>query len=203
MTFAGAQWPKWVGCAMAAHENLAGGLIGLGGALFAAWLAYSGAQLQLRNLNEEARKTARLRAEERFNESAAEIDALKLAKGYLNAFTDNFPKESDPNYLTFNFEGMLIDLNERAHVYVSLSATSAPRGFGRSIKTVMWRMEKIAETVTKNRYAPIGVRRDFTSEIQLSIEGIRQIEVSIDRLLPSLEARAQNLYAQMDVLSGS
>ena len=31
----------WVGCAMAAHENLAGGLIGGGGALFAAWLAGS------------------------------------------------------------------------------------------------------------------------------------------------------------------
>lgn len=29
---------RWFGCAMAAHENLAGGLIG-GGALFAAWLA--------------------------------------------------------------------------------------------------------------------------------------------------------------------
>jgi hypothetical protein len=33
------QWPKYFGCAMAAHEGLAGGLIGAAGALFAAWLS--------------------------------------------------------------------------------------------------------------------------------------------------------------------
>jgi hypothetical protein len=32
------QFPlKWFGCMMAAHENLAGGLIAGGGALLAAW----------------------------------------------------------------------------------------------------------------------------------------------------------------------
>jgi anti-sigma factor RsiW len=46
-TFGTAQWPKWIGCAMAAHETLAAGLVGAAGALFAAWLAYSAVQRQL------------------------------------------------------------------------------------------------------------------------------------------------------------
>ena len=57
-----AQWPKWIGCAMAAHESLAAGLIGLWAAILAAWLAfsgyglaYSGIQMQI---EEDRRKVA-------------------------------------------------------------------------------------------------------------------------------------------------
>ena len=38
--FSDTQWPKWIGCALSAHENLAGGLIGSAGTIFAAWLAW-------------------------------------------------------------------------------------------------------------------------------------------------------------------
>ena len=32
--------PKWFGCVLANHEGLSGGLVGGGGALFAAWIAW-------------------------------------------------------------------------------------------------------------------------------------------------------------------
>jgi hypothetical protein len=38
---------QWTGCAMAAHEGLAGGLIGAAGALFAGWLAFTAVQEQI------------------------------------------------------------------------------------------------------------------------------------------------------------
>jgi hypothetical protein len=41
------QWPKWIGCAMGAHESLAGALIPGVTALYAAWLAWDGLQVQL------------------------------------------------------------------------------------------------------------------------------------------------------------
>jgi hypothetical protein len=41
------QWPRYLGCAMTAHEGLAGGLIGAAGALFAAWLAFDAIQEQI------------------------------------------------------------------------------------------------------------------------------------------------------------
>lgn len=34
------QWPRYFGCAMSAHPDLASGLIAAAGALFAAWLAF-------------------------------------------------------------------------------------------------------------------------------------------------------------------
>jgi hypothetical protein len=63
-TFWGAPWPKWIGCAMAAHESLAAGLIGLWAAILAASLAYSAIQTQIA---EERRNVQTQIAEERRN----------------------------------------------------------------------------------------------------------------------------------------
>ena len=46
-SFATSKWPMYFGCAMAAHEGLAAGLLGGAGALFAAWLAYEAIQEQI------------------------------------------------------------------------------------------------------------------------------------------------------------
>ena len=49
------RWPKYIGCAAAAHEGLAGGLVGAAGALFAAWLAFDAIQEQLGQERERVR----------------------------------------------------------------------------------------------------------------------------------------------------
>jgi hypothetical protein len=46
-SIAKSQWPMYLGCAMATHEDLAAGLIGGAGALFAAWLAFTAVQEQI------------------------------------------------------------------------------------------------------------------------------------------------------------
>src|SRR5262249_15477920 len=43
----GWQFPKWFGCVLHKHDNLAAGLIGAAGALFAAWIAWTAVQRQL------------------------------------------------------------------------------------------------------------------------------------------------------------
>ena len=62
-TFGTAQWPKWIGCAMATHESLAAGLIGLWAAIVAAWLAYLEILKQIEENRQESkfksRRTAR------------------------------------------------------------------------------------------------------------------------------------------------
>ncbi len=45
--FGKTKWPMYLGCAMTAHEDLAAGLIGGAGALFAAWIAFDAVQEQL------------------------------------------------------------------------------------------------------------------------------------------------------------
>jgi hypothetical protein len=55
-TYCSVNWRlwQWLGCAMAAHEGLAAGLVGAAGALFAGWLAFDAVQEQMRQ--EQARE---------------------------------------------------------------------------------------------------------------------------------------------------
>src|SRR5580704_11941944 len=53
-SFLKSQWPRYFGCAMSTHADLASGLIGGAGALFAAWLAFDAIQEQIRG--EEAQR---------------------------------------------------------------------------------------------------------------------------------------------------
>jgi hypothetical protein len=48
------KFPKWLGCVVANHENLAGGLIGAAGTLFAGWLAWTAVQTQMTDARERA-----------------------------------------------------------------------------------------------------------------------------------------------------
>jgi hypothetical protein len=203
--FAGAQWPKWIGCAIAAHENLAGGLIGLAGVIFAAWLAYSGAQDQLAHVRKTAEEANKLAAHERFQEATSEIDALRLAEDYLRNFASNFAEESHPYFHNANFVQTLWDLHITARVYLSQSAADAPRGFGRRIATVMWRLEKIAE-----RIGEINAQGGFVgdtkatveNEIRLAVAGSRKIADDIKQLIPYLRERVAILREQYISLGG-
>lgn len=186
---------------MSAHENLAGGLIGLGGAIFAAWLAYSGAQDQIRSMHSQARESARLRSEEKLNETDTAIAALKLAKAYLEDVAAKFPPESpDEAYVEFDFEHRLKELHYKARIYLSESAASAPHGFGRTITTVMWRLERLGETLAAR---PPGQLRGagLQDEIRLTLEAIRRLSKEIGNFLPTLDAQRKNLAAQVRNLS--
>jgi hypothetical protein len=203
--FAHAQWPKWIGCAMAAHENLSGGLIGIAGVIFAAWLAYSGAQDQLAHVRMAAEEANRLRAQERFQEANTEVETLKLAGDYLRTFAGNFPDEDHPQYHSHSFIGTLSDLSRTARLYVSESAANAPRGFGRSIATVMWRLEKLAEKIVElgDRGGLVdGTRTSMEKEVRLAVAASRKIADEIKQLIPSLRERRAILREQYVNLGG-
>ena len=53
------KFPKWFGCVIASHESLSGGLIGAGGALLAAWLAWHAIMAQINSDRAIARKATR------------------------------------------------------------------------------------------------------------------------------------------------
>jgi hypothetical protein len=57
------KFPKWFGCVLSTHENLAGGLIGASGALIAAWIAWTAVQQQI-NAERERMLADRLEAEQ-------------------------------------------------------------------------------------------------------------------------------------------
>jgi hypothetical protein len=203
--FAHAQWPKWIGCAMAAHENLSGGLIGLAGVIFAAWLAYSGAQDQLAHVRRTAEEANRLHAQERFQEAKIEAETLAAAEGYLRTFTDHFPGENHPDYRGHNFLGTISDLKSTARLYVSESASNAPRDFGRRIATVMWRLEKLAEEIVglsdRGRLVD-SARTSMDKEVRQAVADARRIADEIKQMMPFLRERRAILREQYVNLGG-
>jgi hypothetical protein len=54
-----AQFPKWIGCVLANHENLSGSLITAGGALFAEWIAWRAVMDQIESDKALARSAER------------------------------------------------------------------------------------------------------------------------------------------------
>jgi hypothetical protein len=189
------QFPKWIGCVMATHQDLAGGLIGFASAIFAAWLAYSGAQDQLRNANEQSRKSERLRAEERINEATRDIRTLNAARNYLTSFAKRFPEPNRPNFSDFNFADALLQLYQRAHVYVSESASAAPGEFGIRILTVMWRMEFLAKNVKDRTDKGLLSLQDLKEEIRESIIEIWRI---IDDIAGEISRRESQFAERME-----
>ena len=68
------QFPKWLGCAIATHEALAGSLIAAGGALFGAWLAFGGLQDQIGL----ARKNERDVSQKKILDAAADSSGVSI-----------------------------------------------------------------------------------------------------------------------------
>jgi hypothetical protein len=63
---------KWIGCTIATHEGLAGGLIAASGALFAAWLAWCAIMKQI----EAAEKLATLKEDSTYEAVRVQLDGV-------------------------------------------------------------------------------------------------------------------------------
>lgn len=80
------KWPMYIGCAMTAHEDLAGGVLAAAGALFAAWLAFDAVQEQLfeererrRQQQADAKQTAVICITQPVHAAAATLFAIDRA----------------------------------------------------------------------------------------------------------------------------
>ncbi len=199
VSIAKSRWPAWIGCTMAAHENLAGGLIGGAGALFAAWLAYMMTQEQIRRSQNDAREAARLRTEEKFNERCSELDSLRLARAYLRDFEQEFPN-IDARTPGNHFALLLGELHVRARVYLSESASEAPYGFGLQIKTVMWRLATMAKTAYEQRLeiSMSSSAGAFETDVREAIVGVRNVVENLSDRIPNLEKQIAILRTQLD-----
>lgn len=91
---ASCQWkfPKWLGCVLSAHENLAGGLIAASGALIAAWIAWAAVQQQI-NADRERMMAERVEAERLLAD-----EMIDYAEGMAAAWRllDNLSEQTDP-----------------------------------------------------------------------------------------------------------
>jgi hypothetical protein len=85
------KWPMWIGCTMAAHENLAGGLIAAAGALFAAWVAWVAIGRKIQETLRHAEQSRRDNAERALTRYGIAI--LDVMDRYTQVFHPQDEKE--------------------------------------------------------------------------------------------------------------
>ena len=193
-----AQFPKWLGCAMAVHESLAGSLIAAGGALFGAWLAFSALQVQIGMAQKNEREKRRLTVERDFREAQVALEQLASAKIFVDSMTTAFSALMTPR-----------DLGERAiqffrtgRLEISKSIAEAPDGIGQAIATMMLQLKSIAANLQEEISgieAATRARIVETRGIEVSarIAALGQCSAIIDAKKPAHEARYESALKEL------
>jgi hypothetical protein len=143
------KWPMWLGCVLAAQQDLAAGLIGGAGALFAAWLAFDAVQEQLaeernRQLRRqaEAKVVATLCITQSVHAAASALfaishgqraggavqqaksdEAIAVATNYLRSTLDSFMLREVFRDLGLDDRLIYLTILETLNTFVSISST--------------------------------------------------------------------------------
>jgi hypothetical protein len=176
------QFPKWLGCAIATHETLAGSLIAAGGALFAAWLAFVGLQDQIGLARKNEREAKRLAIEKKIQDAAADWSLVGIASGYVNALAEEFPPTNlGPDPHREIFASRLVALRGRGDLRLNENAARAPDGIGETVTTLIGRLNTLADNLyeeTKNLSADMRAPklRSREPEVVGLIEALRRLD---------------------------
>jgi hypothetical protein len=203
---AGAESPRCgldnIACLFASHETLAAGLIGAAGTVFAGWLAYSAAQESAARAMAEAREAKRAALTEQVATCSADIDRLKVARGYLETYAANFPP-TDFNASRRGFVTTFRECHARALDFLSSNAVRAPFGYGSQISTVMTRIEKLGERIEDLvRNSPtINPDVEWEDVVFDAVAGIRSLAEQIAGDIPMHEKYLLRLADERDKLA--
>jgi hypothetical protein len=117
-------FPKWFGCVLAAHENLAGGLIGLAGVLLGAWAAWSAVQQQI-NADRERAMADRVEADRLLSESLTDYaDGMAAAWRCLVALPEDADQDTTRNvYEATAYMAEWLSRSERIANYRAMADT--------------------------------------------------------------------------------
>jgi len=176
------QFPKWLGCAIAAHEALAGSLIAAGGALFGAWLAFVGLQDQIGLARKNEREAKRLAIEKKIQDAAADWGLVGIASGYVNALAEEFPPSNlGPDPHREIFASRLLALRGRGDLRLNENAARAPDGIGETVTILIGRLNTLADSLyeeTKNLNADMRTPKLRTREQEVVglLEALRHLD---------------------------
>jgi hypothetical protein len=194
------QWPRWLGCAMAQHENLAGGLVGAGGGLFAGWLAYSGVQEQLRMARQAALSETRRNLNRAYREAGLQLDALRVVIAQVAAIQTLFPDGQAPGKA--DFAEVLRSTEMAAMLRTSSGAAHAPEGIADRLAHMLWRLEKIAEAIARQcerntHLTFVMVASKSEHLVRDAVSALRNFETACRALMPEYESRLLDAKAAL------
>jgi hypothetical protein len=124
-------FPKWFGCVLAAHESLAGGLIGLAGVLLGAWAAWSAVQQQI-NADRERAMADRIEADRLLSEALTDYaDGMAVAWMHLVALPED--ADHDTAWKVYEATAYMAEWLSRRETVANYRAMADTLGWDRRI----------------------------------------------------------------------
>jgi hypothetical protein len=176
------------------------GLIGALATLTAGFLAYRAAVSEARRAERQARDVRSSALRDKIRRLCADIDALKVAAGYLGTYAGRFPPAENPDQDSYfqAFQNAWVTADDST----SYSALDAPDSYGNRINTLMTTIQQLGERINEvssrmgsNRAALLNT---FGKTIIDKVNGLRMVEKQMRSKIPDYEAQ---LNAARDELS--
>jgi hypothetical protein len=195
-------FPKILSCLLSGRETLVAGLAAAGGALFAAWLAFTGLQDQIGMVRRNELEAKRLNREKRVQDAGRDLELMRIAHGFVQSLTAEFPQADDAS-VSNAFASRLLDLRGRGSLHISLNAVRAPDGNGESIATVMGRLNILADDLEEETKSSPGeiraaILRNREKEVRAQIGHLRDLEKIFAEKIPRYDAKFQKAAAEDD-----
>jgi hypothetical protein len=193
-------FPRWIGCVFGRHESLAGGLIAAAGALFAAWLVWSGIRQQL-DESRRARTDALLQGLRwREQELLRNVRGLMHTREYVARLSRAFENaEADDGT---NFADRLRKL-ERAGDLVAYQGDPAPDGLSlraqRCYQALQSLRQRAGQRGEGGRWGGDG--NDgiaFEADLLQTIAQLRELAGEIDSALPRYQADQRQIRTEIE-----
>jgi hypothetical protein len=183
---ASCQWkfPKWLGCVLSAHENLAGGLIAASGALIAAWIAWAAVQQQI-NADRERMMADRVEAERLLAD-----EMIDYAEGMAAAWRllDNLSEQTDPE-TTRRFR------DATAYMAEQLSRTEHIASYRAMVGTLGWdRRRKYTALINGLEQLKAFSGKDSPWDHEEAINVLRRLSVDFEICVPETSEYFSGLW---------
>jgi hypothetical protein len=193
---------QWLGCTAAGHETLVAGLIAAGGALFGAWLAFSGLEEQIALARHTEILARQVEFQKRFNDAARDLQTMKSARGFIDAVIEGFPRLEDPGVPKGAFASRLLELRGTGRLQISENAIRAPDGNGESLQTTMARLNALADNLfAETRGASseiIGMRCIFRDpDVIEQVDALKRLAEILESKTPRYERQLEEAAAKI------
>lgn len=185
------KFPAILGCALAQYENLSGGLIAAGGALFAGWLAWSAVREQVelergKVRSSEIAEQSRIADEisrDLFDIRAAQIAGRNLLQRLREELSDPFP-----------YANRFVEM-WAAKQFPTTSVTWSPRVLGDELLNILTRMRMLAEGITEEIRLNNPMQRNgiLMSREPAASDSVAEFNACLERLTFLIDGRQQAL----------
>jgi hypothetical protein len=190
------QFPKLLSCLLSTRETLAAGLIGAGGAIFAAWLAWTAVQRQIAE-----GKVAQKRGVVSTLEHA--LQALRAAQDDLRDLVGRFPLDEDSRQLSSHaFASILFGMHPAGFRSVQM-ARSAPDGLGERVWNRLDGLRMTAaliygkiNSLSADTKGPILAGRE--AEVRSAVTAARELLVDVEYATPVYEQRLTSAQQELE-----